>query len=63
MPSDFSSIKVKVLLMYSFNSSDFSSDFSSFVLNTLPLSRKIHFAKKPMTSSVSRNNSAADSRT
>ena len=68
MTSDCSSIKVKVLLMYSFNSScDFSFNLSfissSFVLNTLPLNGKIRFLKKSIIFSHTRNNSSVDFKT
>ena len=66
--SEFFSIKFRVLLMCFLNyssdfSRNFSSDFASFVLNTLPLNKKIPFSKKPIIFSLTRNNSPADSRT
>ena len=58
------SIKAMALLMNpSFVSSFISSDFSSFVLNTLPLYGKDPFPKEPIISYLAPNNFIADFRT
>ena len=61
MPLDF--ILIKIIPSLIDYSSDSSSDFSSFVLNTLPLYEKIPFSKKPIISLLASNNFIADSKT
>ena len=63
MPFDSLSIKAMLLLMNLCISSFVFSFISSFVLNTLLLNGKILFSKRPIISSLTRNNSPADFKT
>ena len=61
---DSLSIKAITLLINPFFVSFFiTSDFSSFVLNTLPLQGKVPFSEKPIIYFLASNNSIADFRT